>query len=62
MNVGNGWTVEYNPIAHSTKGVNWQVFHEEHPNHDGLSFKAGSRLEALEIIKDVESDHPYFNE
>lgn len=61
MKVGNGWTIQYNPVARSSKGVNWEVFHEEHPNHDGLSFNVGSRTQALETIKDVESDHPFFN-
>ncbi len=63
MKLGNGWNIQYNQKSVSiTVAEDWDYWHDE-SGDEYLMYGTEKTHEAcIEKIKDIELEHPYFNE
>jgi len=58
-----GWNIEYESKPIGIRTIDWNFWHDEHDGTDGgdgLAGMASSKKECLEMIKEIELEHSYF--
>lgn len=62
MKLGNGWNARHSPHDTYARQYEWEYWHDENDYLNQLEGRETSKEACLEAIKDIELEHPYFNE